>query len=103
MDVLRKKPNKEPDHLPAPIQRQQDSLPPAPITFCLHSVEVGLSFWADPPGMIDPYDPIHPDGADDPDDLPGAPPLTSISWLDDDDEFESEWISDFRPHLEDRA
>jgi hypothetical protein len=47
------------------------------------------------PAMIDPYDPIHPDGADDPEDLPGAPPLTSISWLDDDDEFESEWQTDF--------
>jgi hypothetical protein len=54
-------------------------------------------------GMIDPYDPIHPDGADDPDDLPGAPPLTSVSWLDDEDEFESEWQTDFRPHLEDPA
>jgi hypothetical protein len=54
-------------------------------------------------GMIDPYDPIHPDGADDPDDLPGAPPLTSVSRLDDGDEFESEWQTDFRPHLEDPA
>jgi hypothetical protein len=53
--------------------------------------------------MIDPYDPIHPDGADDSDDLPGAPPIVSISWQDDGDEFESEWRSDFRPHLEDPA
>ena len=51
--------------------------------------------------MIDPYDPPHPDGADDPDDLPGGPPIVSISWLDDDNEFESEWTSAFRPHLED--
>jgi hypothetical protein len=56
--------------------------------------------------MIDPYEPLHPDGADDPDDpddLPGGPSIVSISWLDDDDEFESEWTSAFRPHLEDPA
>jgi hypothetical protein len=53
--------------------------------------------------MIDPYDPIHPDGADDPDDLPGGFSLTSVSWLDDDDEFEAEYHSDVRPHIEDPA
>lgn len=47
--------------------------------------------------MIDPYDPIHPDGPDDPEDLPGAPPTISISWLEDDNEFESEWRSDPLP------
>lgn len=52
--------------------------------------------------MIDPYDPLHPDGADDPDDLPG-PPMASISWLDDDDSEGEESRSDFRPHLEDLA
>ena len=51
--------------------------------------------------MIDPYDPPHPDGADDPDDLPGGPPIVTISWLDDDDGFNEEWHSGFRPHLED--
>ena len=53
--------------------------------------------------MIDPYDPHHPDGADDPADLPAAAPMVSISWLDDDDTFESEWVTDFRPHVEDPA
>jgi hypothetical protein len=43
--------------------------------------------------MIDPYDPHHPDGSDDDDDLPGAPP--SISWLDDDDPADEEWSSPF--------
>jgi hypothetical protein len=62
-----------------------------------------LSFGADASSMIDPYDPPHPDGADDPDDLPGGPPIVSISWLDDGNEFESEWTSAFRPHLEDPA
>jgi hypothetical protein len=51
--------------------------------------------------MIDPYDPRHPDGADDPDDLPGSPPMATISWLDDDDPFDDTSGSDFRPHLED--
>ena len=51
--------------------------------------------------MIDPYDPVHPDGPDDPEDLPVGAPMVTISWLDDDDGFESEWVSDFRPHLED--
>ena len=47
--------------------------------------------------MIDAYDPCHPDGADDPDDVPGTP--TSISWLDD-DSFDEDWNPDSRPHLE---
>ena len=31
----------------------------------------------------------------------GGPPMISLSWLDDDDGFESERHSGFRPHLED--
>ena len=61
--------------------------------------------------VIDPYDPLHPDGPFDHDDEPG-PPLADISWLHDDephdepgdqpyDPTQDEWISDFRPHLED--
>lgn len=49
--------------------------------------------------MIDPYDPPHPDGPDDPDDLPGAP-LTSISWLDDEDPLDEEWRADYQLHPE---
>ncbi len=44
--------------------------------------------------MIDPYgiyDPYHPDGADDPEDLPGGP-MTDISWLDDEDSFDDEAV-----------
>jgi hypothetical protein len=44
--------------------------------------------------MIDPYDsydPYHPDGADDPEDLPGGP-MIDISWLDDEDFFEDEAV-----------
>ena len=49
--------------------------------------------------MFDPYDPRHPDGADDPDDLPGAP---APSWLHDDEpDYEDDWRSDFRLVLED--
>ena len=62
-----------------------------------------MSFETDALGMIDPYEPHHPDGADDPEDIPGAAPMVSISWLDDDDSFETEWVTDFRPHLEDPA
>ena len=62
-----------------------------------------MSFGTDPLFMIDPYDPVHPDGPDDPEDLPVGAPMVTISWLDDDDGFESEWVSDFRPHLEDPA
>ena len=40
--------------------------------------------------MLDPYDPRHPDGLDDPDDLPGSP-MTSIPWLDDGDPSDEEW------------
>ena len=52
--------------------------------------------------MLDPYDPPHPDGADDEDDLPGAT-LASVPWFDDEDEGDDERSSDFRPHLEDPA
>lgn len=46
--------------------------------------------------MIDPYDPPHPDGPDDSDELPGAP--ASVSWLDDDDDLaDEEWDSHFWP------
>jgi hypothetical protein len=49
--------------------------------------------------MIDPYDPPHPDGPDDGDDLPGPP--ASVSWLDDDDPADEEWSSPFQPRRED--
>lgn len=47
--------------------------------------------------MHDPYDPPHPDGPDDADDQPS--PLTSVSWLDDDDPADDEWAVPFRPLL----
>ena len=50
--------------------------------------------------MIDPYDPPHPDGPVDPEDLPG-PPLAAVSWLHDEEPPDDEWQSGFRPHLED--
>jgi hypothetical protein len=68
-----------------------------------------LAYWTSArlDGVIDPYDPPHPDGPLDPEDVPG-PPLADISWLHDDepddqpyDPTQDEWISDFRPHLED--
>ena len=50
--------------------------------------------------MIDPYDPPHPDGPVDPEDVPG-PPLAAVSWLHDAEPPDEEWQSGFRPHLED--
>jgi hypothetical protein len=55
---------------------------------------------ADAAPMIDPYDPPHPDGPVDPDDIPG-PPLAAVSWLHDEEPPDDEWQSGFRPHLED--
>lgn len=50
-----------------------------------------MSLGADAQAMLDPYDPRHPDGLDDADDLPGSP-MTSIPWLDDGDPSdEGEW------------
>lgn len=37
----------------------------------------------------DMYEPYHPDGADDPDELPGGP-AAGISWLDDEDPLEDD-------------
>jgi hypothetical protein len=51
--------------------------------------------------MIDPYDPLHPDGPVDPEDMPGPPLATTVSWLHDEEPPDDEWQSGFRPHLED--
>jgi hypothetical protein len=52
--------------------------------------------------MFVPYDPLHPDGADEPDELPSAAPAPS--WLHDDEpDDEDGWRSDFRLVLEDPA
>jgi hypothetical protein len=52
--------------------------------------------------MIDPYDPFHPDGPDDSDDLPGGP-MTTISWLDDEDSFGDDWSLDPQLEVQERA
>ena len=48
--------------------------------------------------MIDPYDPRHPDGPADTEDLP--PPLAQTPWLDDAD-YVDDWRSDFSLVTED--
>ena len=66
------------------------------------SHDTGLIPALDAPCMFDPYDPLHPDGADDPDELPSAAPAPS--WLHDDEpDDEDGWRSDFRLVLEDPA
>jgi hypothetical protein len=77
-------------------------LPPQrdPMTRPWPLLEVALSLAVQYRSMIDPYDPPHPDGPADPEDVPG-PPLATVSWLHDEEPADDEWQSGFRPHLED--
>lgn len=51
--------------------------------------------------MINPYEPIHPDGPVDLDDVPT--PMAGTSWLDDDDDATGDWRSHFSLVTEDPA
>jgi hypothetical protein len=48
--------------------------------------------------MIDPYDPHHPDGFDDEEDLPGRPVVT-LPWLDDEEPADEDWTTSILPDL----
>lgn len=48
--------------------------------------------------MIDPYDPPHPDGPTDPEDIPLS--LAASPWLDDEDSLDEEWVVQARRILE---